>query len=330
MTMNQKSSNQSLLPLDKIYSKVLGKVDDSHLNSMIDILAILSKPDALSIFILAQEGIPSEIESYSKIGITQKQYYTRLRQLIDSELITKITTKKQKGLQKQYVHSALGHEIYKNYIQTLLQTIKDSKELEILEVLKNSQKFKEGEITKFASKIGIQEKIITPSSKDNTFFIAAKYNEMSQIIIDAINNATKEIILASRFVDESIIGAIIKKAQRGIKVTILADNSMINDYNKNEKIKNDKNKSERIQMVSDPFYPEKIKRKYGNIPFCILIVDQKFVGWEFVNSSDVTKYDKAIFCYNFKLAKDMQEIFYDWWKLAQEESPLVQKISKKA
>ncbi|QLH06187.1 hypothetical protein C5F50_03155 [Nitrosopumilus ureiphilus] len=307
----------------------MGKVDGSYLGSMIDILSILSKPDALSIFILAQDGIPSEIESHSKIGITQKQYYTRLHQLVDSGLITKTTTKKQRGLQKQYIHSGLGNMIYKNYVQNLPHTIKDSKELEILEVLKSSKKFDDAEITKIASKIGIHEKTTTTNTKDDTFFIAAKYNEMSQIIIDAINDATKEIILASRFSDESIIGAMIKKAQRGVSVTVLADESMVKNYNKNEKIKNDKNKKERIQIVSDPFYPAKIKRKYGNIPFCILIVDQKFVGWELVDSSDVTKFDKAMFCYNFMLAKDMIETFSGWWKLAREESPIVQKMSKK-
>ena len=322
MVMGQESHNLSIAQLEKIYSKVLGKVDESNLDSMIDILSVLSKPDALSIFILAQDGIPSEIESYSKIGITQKQYYTRLRQLVDLGLITKNTAKKQGRLQKQYVHSRLGDTIYKNYIQNLPHTIRDSKELEILEVLKSSKKFDDAEISNIASKIGIREMTATTSTTNDTFFIASKYDKISQIIIDAINNARKEIVLASRFSDESIIGAMIKKAQRGVSVIVLADKSMVKNYNKNEEIKNDKNKKERIQIVSDPFYPAKIKRKYGSIPFCIVIIDQKFVGWELVDSSDVTKFDKAMFCYNFMLAKDMQKIFSGQWKLAREESPI--------
>jgi hypothetical protein len=165
-------------------------------------------------------------------------------------------------------------------------------------------------------------------TKNDAFFIATKYDEMAQIIINAINDARKEIVLASRFSDESIIGAMIKQAQRGVSVTVLADDTMVKNYGKNENIKNDKNKKERIQIVSDPFYPAKIKRKYGSIPFCILIVDQKFVGWELVNSSNVVKFDKAMFCYNFILAKDMQKTFSNWWKLAKDESPIIQKVSK--
>ncbi len=314
--------------LQKIYGETLGKTDDSDLYSMIGILSILSKPDALSIFLLAHDGIRSEIESHSKIGITQKQYYTRLKQLLDANLISKTDLKQHKGVQKQYVQSRLGMTIFKNYIQNIIQTIKDSNELEVLEVLKDSKKFDDAQITKIASKIGIQRQIISDTTtKNETFFIATTYDKMSQTVVDAINNARKEIILASRFFDESVIHAMIEKSQTGVNITVLADTTMVKGYSKNEKIKNDKNKKERVQLVSDPFYPTKIKRRYSKIPFCILVVDQKFVGWELVNSSETSKFDKAMFCYNFALVNDMMDTFQDWWSMAKEESPLLQKTT---
>lgn len=62
---------------------------DSVTEKIIGLLSLLSKPDAFRIFMLAGNGIRSQVDTPSGIGLTKKQYYSRLSQLVRAGLLIK-------------------------------------------------------------------------------------------------------------------------------------------------------------------------------------------------------------------------------------------------
>ncbi len=102
------------------------------------LLAILSKFEALTIFLLAKNGLKAETDTPGKIGLTRKQYFTRLKQLVDSGLI-----EKRDG---SYFHTTMGAFVYEKHLVSLLEGVKNAKEMRMIDVLKQANNFSEDDI----------------------------------------------------------------------------------------------------------------------------------------------------------------------------------------
>ncbi len=291
--------------------------DNSKLLSQLtDVLSVLSKDDALTIFQMAEEGIRSEIDTPTRIGLTKKQYYTRLKQLVDLGLITKRN--------ETYTQTAFGRVVYQKHIIGLTNNIKNSKYLQMVDVLKSDPKFSDKDIIDFMSKVEPQiSSEIQDTSKPS--IVAWSWEEMVSKVLEIMEFAEKEIVLVSRFTNELIINTMIKKANSGISVRVLSDTNLIKGFfEKAGSMKsNDKNHKERIKVVSNPYYPTPMKRKYVDVPFCVLIVDKKNVGMEIVDSYYSNKFRMAIFSTDKHLANQMQDYVDTLWSKAKEEPPQV-------
>ncbi|MEM2936221.1 MAG: hypothetical protein QW231_03495, partial [Candidatus Bathyarchaeia archaeon] len=68
------------------------KKEDSLFKSFAEmerVISALANQDAIKIFYAAGEGIRSSTEAIKKLGLTQKRYYTHLRNLTEAGLIQK-------------------------------------------------------------------------------------------------------------------------------------------------------------------------------------------------------------------------------------------------
>lgn len=299
--MSLDSSLEKLLKVEK---------EPKIVTKLTDILSILSKTDALTIFSVAKNGLESELETPQKIGLTKKQYYTRLKQLVELGLLNKNESK--------YVHTALGNLIYEKHVVGLLNNMKISKELEMIDLLKQTSKFKPEEISNFVSKLYPEMNLgSTLDVKKNTFELISASDTMVQKIIEVIEFAEKEILLVTRFPNENIINAILKKDGRKISTKIITDIGMVKNYFHSEQDKleiNDKNSSERMNVVANPFYPSKIERRYFKAPFCMLIVDQKHVGLEIVDNYEPEKLKLVMFGTDGIFSSQMRAKFENMWE----------------
>ena len=287
-----------------------------------DILSILSKTDALTIFSVAKTGLESELDTPQKIGLTKKQYYTRLKQLVELGLLNKDESK--------YVHTALGNLIYEKHVVGLLNNMKISKELEMIDLLKRTSKFKPEEISNFISKLnpelGVNE---NHGSSRNHFELMSTFDSMVRKILDMIDFAESEILLVSRFPDERIINAILKKTSMGISTKVISDINMVAGYFESEKDKvtiNDKNKNERVNVVANPFYPSKIERRYLKVPYCMLMIDGKQVGLEIIDNYEPEKFKMALFGMDAKFSTQLKDEFDKMWVSASVTPPQIQSI----
>jgi len=296
-------------------SFLASKDNSKILSQLTEVLSVLSKNDALTIFLMANEGIKSELDTPTKIGLTKKQYYTRLKQLVDLGLITKNN--------ESYIQTAFGRVVYQKHIIGLTNNIKNSKYLQMVDVLKADPKFNDKDIMEFMSKVEPQVSSDLETSR-KSFSAISSYEDMVRKILEMIEFAQNEILLVTRFQNELIINAILKKASSGVSVKVLADTNLVENYFEKEMpVKSDKNKKERENVVSNPYYPSRIDRRYVQVPFCVMIVDNKHVGLEIIDLSESKKFKMAIFGEDSNLSSSMIPLFDSLWQKSNVSHPKV-------
>ena len=166
------------------------------LSQLTEVLSVLSKNDALTIFLMANEGIKSELDTPTKIGLTKKQYYTRLKQLVDLGLITKNN--------ESYIQTAFGKVVYQKHIIGLTNNIKNSKYLQMVDVLKADPKFNDKDIMEFMSKVEPQvssdlipsfamRNIVNASFFDKTDNTSVNCDKIFELSFEAKNESVDSI-----------------------------------------------------------------------------------------------------------------------------------------
>jgi hypothetical protein len=98
------------------------------------LLNVLSKSDALLIFSMARDGIEADGLTYARIGLTKKQYYTRLMQLKDTGLIEK------RG--NCYFQTTKGSFIQESCISAAIHAVSNGRKMAMIDVLR-----RQGDVT---------------------------------------------------------------------------------------------------------------------------------------------------------------------------------------
>ncbi len=286
-------------------------------NKATGLLSILSKKDALSIFLLAKDGLKAETDTPQKIGLTRKQYYTRLKQLVDAGLIDKSGD--------IYLHTTLGTFVHQKHVLELLEHMKNVKQMKMIDTLKRTSQFSEEDIASFVSKLtGASLATNGTLAKQVQQFanMIWTYEDMINLFVERAQFANQEILLATRYLNEIIINKVMLRAKSGIQVKVIADSRLIQNYIKKagEGLKTlDKNALERIKVVTNPWYPSNITRRFAEIPFCFVVYDGKEVGIELVDSKATDNFKASIFVRDVELARNMQELYSNLWNNAEED-----------
>jgi hypothetical protein len=336
-------------------------MDPNLVKNSAKLLSVLSRKDNLNIFVLADNGgssnsnnndddnksLAAKTSTIQKLGLSRKVYYTRLKQLINAGLI-----EKSDGV---YKHTTLGNIIYQNHILNLMEHLKNTKQMKMVDTLKHTKQFSEEEIANFVSKItggaaccsGILSSNSSSSGAITTtsstkIEVALTYPDMVSAIVERVEFCKNEILLASRSLNEIIINNILRKANSSsITVKVLTDSSLVEQYfktegetlmlkedddsggagsNNNDKKRKRRN-AERINVVSNPWYPGNVNRRIAKIPFSMIILDGKEVGFEIVNWNEPKNFYGVVFIReDEKSLKVMQDLYYKIWNNASSSS----------
>lgn len=286
-------------------------IEHELVNKTTNLLSILSKKDALAIFLLAKDGLKAETDTPQKIGLTRKQYYTRLRQLVDSGLIDKSTD--------MYMHTTLGTFVYQQQLLGLLEHVRNVKQMKMVDTLKRTKQFSEEEIVKFVGKLTGSSTTVTTSPKIE---IVWTYEDMVSAIVERAEFCKSEILLATRFMNEIIINNILRKAKSGVNVKVLADVSLVNQYvdMENKRLALiDKHTEERLNVVGNPWYPGSVSRRLTKVPFCFIMLDGKEVGMELINWNNPGKFNAVIFIKEENTCRTLTDFYQKLWNGASED-----------
>jgi predicted transcriptional regulator len=278
------------------------------------LLSVLSKKNNLMLFISANSGLVADSSSPNNAGLSKKIYYTSLKQLINSGLIIKTGGK--------YIHTSLGSVIYEAHILKLTEQMRNTKNLRMIDTLKHSGGFSDTDIEKFMNKLtGVRTS--TPDIPAKIEMVWT-YEDMVSAIVERTEFCRNEILLASRYFNEIIINSILRKARLGLDVKVISEKSLVTEFfeQNNHMILNDKNSLERSNVVGNPWYPGKIDRQVGKVPFSIIIFDRKEVGIEFIDANEPKIFKGAIFIRDEQTSKLMMEYFQKMWTTNPEDASI--------
>jgi hypothetical protein len=280
------------------------------------LLSVLSHWDNLSIFMFASSGqLMAETASLQKLKLSRKVYYTRLKQLIDAGLV-----EKAEGI---YRHTSLGNIVYQNHIIRLVEELKNTKQLKIIDRLTHAGQFSEDDIARFVSQISgspsdffITDTMSSSSSSPTKIEVAWNYQDMLSAIVQRVESCKGGILLATRSFNEVIINSILRKANSGIDVKVLADSSLVKQYAEvadNNLIKLNRSSSESIDIITGPWQFKKIQRRLTTIPCSMIVFDGAEVGIEIVNGNEPTQFYSTIFIKDERTSKTMVDFYHKMW-----------------
>ena len=292
-------------------------------NFSLKLFSIISKTDNLKFFLAAKDGVRINIATLTHMKLSRKRYYKALKQLRDAGLI-----KKFKGV---YSHTSFGRIVYQRNIIELIEYRKYLKEMQMVDDIKDGNlKVTEDNLVSFFEKlIGIKNNVASPCVAATTtaaidtskkIEIVRTYEEMVSLLLKCVDLCKDEILIATRVSPEVIINRILQKCKLGIHVKVLADIDLVKEYFKVHKVdkvdlnSQDKNAVERINVIGNPWYPEKnVNRRICKVPFGVVIIDGKEVGIELIDQTDPKKFNMGILLRDENASGVMKEYYEKLW-----------------
>jgi hypothetical protein len=294
------------------------------------LFSIISKTDNFKLFLAAKDGVRINIATLARMKLSRKKYYKALKQLRVAGLIEKF-----EGV---YSHTSFGRIFYQRNIMEVIEYRKYFEEMRVVDNIKGGNlKIAEDNLVSFFEKlIGVKNNVALPSvattattapaatiDTSKKVEIIRTYEEMVSLILKCIDLCKDEILIATRVSPEVIINRILQKCKLGVHVRVLADTDLVKEYFKVHKLDmvglNDQHKNavERINVIGNPWYPEKnVDRKICKIPFGMIIIDGKEVGIELIDQTDPKKFNMGILLRDENASGVMKEYYEKLWNHA--------------
>ena len=296
------------------------------------LFSIISKTDNFKLFLAAKDGVRINIATLARMKLSRKKYYKALKQLRVAGLIEKF-----EGV---YSHTSFGRIIYQRNIMEVIEYRKYFEEMRVVDNIKGNLKIAEDNLVSFFEKlIGVKNNVALPSVTANATTattapaatidtskkveIIRTYEEMVSLILRCVDLCKDEILIATRVSPEIIINRILQKCKLGVHVKVLADTDLVKEYFKVHNIDmvglsdQHKNAAERINVIGNPWYPEKnVNRKICKIPFGMIIIDGKEVGIELIDQTDPKKFNMGILLRDEYASGVMKEYYEKLWNHA--------------
>jgi len=181
-----------------------------------DVFGTLADKQSVEILNAAYTGLHP---SSNGIGhLSKKQYYVRLKRLVDIGLI-----EKQHSV---YKLSTFGSLVYENHLKTMDKIIPNYWQIKSIDVLKSRNDFpveqKENIINEYIGTTNLKGTINTTHL--TSFNVAKKFDDLIVEVLKVIDNAQKEIYFATRYHDQHVSSRVFEKFGKGVSIHILDGN----------------------------------------------------------------------------------------------------------
>ena len=278
----------------------------------------------MKLFLASIEGVKISPSTLSDLKLTRKKYYKALKQLKGVNLV-----ERSKGL---YSPTTFGKIVYQRNIVELIQYRKYFEEIDAIDTIKATltppladrfARVFEKLVLQNSAETAASSPDVTEVSSSKKAEVVYTVEEMISLLLARISLCKEQILVGTRFSLEAVINSILDKSKQGVKVKVLADIDLIKEYVKLHNISGtaqdsiDKDSSERLNVIANPWYPNKtVDRKISSLPFGIIIIDKKEVGIELVSSKAPNKFNMGIMIKDGEVATIMEQYYERMWKNA--------------
>lgn len=182
------------------------------------ILAALADEHSLKLFKIASTGFRGGPGVPEKMGLTKKQFYSRLHTLVKLGLVNRTV-----GL---YKHTYLGSIVNNMQIKPLEESLTDYWNLLAVDELRRSKDIPQKEQEKITRSILNETRLKKYFAQDlsQPTKIIYTYEELVDSVLRLIESARTEIFLASRYYEPSVGLRLIGKFGEGVSLNLLDDN----------------------------------------------------------------------------------------------------------
>ncbi|MEM3006097.1 MAG: hypothetical protein QXJ79_05210 [Candidatus Bathyarchaeia archaeon] len=274
-------------------------------------MKVLGNQDSMNIFLFSEKGITSSKEILKAIGLTQKRFYSRIKDLIDVGLI-----EKREG---KYKLSQLG-KIMMNTVIKLEPILLMKDKLKVIDELENSGIINGDKKIDFIKMIFPEEinSLITIDSLPLTNVIP-NFEDLKNELVYEIGKSEQNILFTSRYYDLSVAETCIKKMESGVQTLYIMEEFKTEDA---KKILGLLLSPKSIKIIYDFFgkYKKNIK-VVEKILNSFIIIDNKVAFIEVPNPFDES-FLFSVKIKDKKIIDVLKETFLKTWKSGRELSIL--------
>jgi len=287
-----------------------------------DIFSILADKQSVEILNAALIGLhssPNPITNQSK-----KQYYVRLKRLVEIGLI-----EKQGSVYKLTTFGALVHE---NHLKTMEKVMPNFWHIKSIDVLRNKSDLpmdqKENILQEYLGATTLSGMINT--TQLTSFNIVKRFESLVPEVLKVLDNAEKEVYFATRYHDPHISNKVIEKFGKGLIMHILDGNpDQISVENRLAAIIRTPPNREMARVAKNILKSPRFDlKRFAALPVSFMIVDGIQVVYETVNYVNPEQFTIAVCKYDDTY---MAQRFIEYFKLlAQDASiPELFQVSRK-
>ena len=181
-----------------------------------DVFALLGDKQSVEILIASSAGLQSTSNGIG--NQTKKQYYVRLKRLVDLGLIEKH--------QSIYKLTSFGSIVYENHLKTMDKIIPNYWQIKSIDVLKSRHDFppeqKEKIMNEYIETTNMNE--VLNATQLSSFTVVKKFDDLIVEVLKVMDNAEKEIYFATKYHDPYVSTKVFEKFSKGVTIHILDGN----------------------------------------------------------------------------------------------------------
>jgi hypothetical protein len=257
-----------------------------------DVFALLGDKQSVEILIASSAGLQS---TSNGIGSqTKKQYYVRLKRLVDFGLIEKH--------QSIYKLTSFGSIVYENHLKTMDKIIPNYWQIKSIDVLKSRHDFppeqKEKIMNEYIETTNMNE--VLNATQLSSFSVVKKFDDLIVEVLKVMDNAEKEIYFATRYHDPYVSTKVFEKFSKGVTIHILDGNpEQISVESRLAAIIRTPPNRETAQMVKKiTRSPRFDLKRLPELPLSFMVVDGIQVVYDTVNFINPEQFTIAISKYD--------------------------------
>ncbi|MGA9745661.1 MAG: hypothetical protein WBQ16_13695 [Nitrososphaeraceae archaeon] len=257
-----------------------------------DVFALLGDKQSVEILIASSAGLQSTSNGIG--NQTKKQYYVRLKRLVDFGLIEKH--------QSIYKLTSFGSIVYENHLKTMDKIIPNYWQIKSIDVLKSRHDFpleqKEKIMNEYIETTNMNE--VLNATQLSSFSVVKKFDDLIVEVLKIMDNAEKEIYFATRYHDPYVSTKVFEKLSKGVTIHILDGNpEQISVESRLAAIIRTPPNRETAQMVKKiTRSPRFDLKRLPELPLSFMVVDGIQVVYDTVNFINPEQFTIAISKYD--------------------------------
>jgi predicted transcriptional regulator len=288
-----------------------------------DVFATLADERSVEILGAASTGLYS-----SSTGLqnqSKKQYYVRLKHLVEMGLIEKRQT--------VYMLTTFGSLVYENHLKTMEKVIPNYWHIKNIDVLRTRYDFplerNENIVNEYVSTTNLSR--IINATQLTSFNVVKRFENLIPEVMKVLDNSENEVYFATRYYDPHVSKMVFQKFGKGVTIHILDGNpEQISVENRLTAIMRTSPDRETAEMVKKVVKSSRFDlRRLPDLPLSFIVVDGIQLVYETINFINPEQFTVAVSTYDDPY---LAQRFMEYYKLLSKDATfpelLVQQRSK--